>query len=49
MTVGYNRCGAYDWIPTCCDFGYHANVGWDAISGLGTPNFEILAKEVLNY
>nr|BAK03025.1 predicted protein [Hordeum vulgare subsp. vulgare] len=49
VTVGYNRCGAYDWIPTCCEFGYHAGVGWDAIGGLGTPNFEILAKEVLNY
>eukprot|EP01119_Soliformovum_irregulare_P003789 TRINITY_DN14857_c0_g1_i1.p1 TRINITY_DN14857_c0_g1~~TRINITY_DN14857_c0_g1_i1.p1 ORF type:complete len:713 (-),score=198.18 TRINITY_DN14857_c0_g1_i1:20-2158(-) len=47
VTVGYNRCGSIDWQPACCPFGYHATQGWDAASGLGSPNFAVLKQAVL--
>jgi len=49
VTVGYNRCGAVDWSPVCCEWGFQATQGWDAISGLGSPNFAVLSNAVLNF
>jgi tripeptidyl-peptidase-1 len=30
-------------------YGFNAVAGWDPATGLGTPNFEELAKVVMNY
>eukprot|EP00029_Vermamoeba_vermiformis_P010654 TRINITY_DN5658_c0_g1_i1.p1 TRINITY_DN5658_c0_g1~~TRINITY_DN5658_c0_g1_i1.p1 ORF type:complete len:720 (-),score=191.89 TRINITY_DN5658_c0_g1_i1:67-2226(-) len=49
IVVGQNRCGAYGITPDCCAFGYFAVPGWDPMTGLGTPNFAMLAQELLNY
>jgi len=38
---GDNRCT----IGTCCTYGYGSVAGWDAVSGLGTPNYQ----EMLHY
>ncbi len=32
----------------CCEFSYEATPGWDASTGLGSPNFGVLANLVLN-
>jgi len=32
---GDNRCT----IGTCCEYGYGAVENWDAVSGLGTPDY----------
>eukprot|EP00455_Lapot_gusevi_P021449 TRINITY_DN2250_c0_g1_i8.p1 TRINITY_DN2250_c0_g1~~TRINITY_DN2250_c0_g1_i8.p1 ORF type:complete len:293 (-),score=86.44 TRINITY_DN2250_c0_g1_i8:52-930(-) len=47
VTVGYNACGAYGSSPVCCPFGYRAARGWDPVSGLGTPNYEVILDYVL--
>jgi len=36
ITVGSNECTEGS---ECCTYGYGAAPGWDAVSGLGTPNF----------
>jgi len=46
---GNNRCGALTDTPVCCPEGYHATDGWDASTGLGTPNFLELRQYVLQY
>eukprot|EP01128_Nolandella_sp_AFSM9_P003645 TRINITY_DN158_c0_g1_i1.p1 TRINITY_DN158_c0_g1~~TRINITY_DN158_c0_g1_i1.p1 ORF type:complete len:731 (-),score=198.61 TRINITY_DN158_c0_g1_i1:281-2452(-) len=51
VVVGNNRCSAFTNSPVienCCEKGFPAVVGFDAVSGLGTPNFEILLREVIN-
>jgi len=47
VVVGQNRCGVIDFSPQCCDAAYHAGIGWDAVSGLGSPNFAVLKELVL--
>jgi len=49
VTVGYNRCGAIEFTPACCDFGFQALPGWDAVSGLGTPNYEVLRQHMMRF
>jgi len=53
VVIGQNKCGVYmtpmDTVPSCCSSGFSAELGWDAVSGLGTPNFAILQDEVLFY
>jgi len=49
VVLGSNKCGVSDFTPLCCPFGYYAATGWDAVTGLGSPNYEMLAREVLNY
>ena len=48
VVVGQNRCGAYvapgSPVQQCCDSGFSAIPGFDAVSGLGSPNFEVLAS-----
>jgi tripeptidyl-peptidase-1 len=50
VVVGQNRCGIYIFpdgtSPICCDHAYIAEIGWDAVTGLGSPNFEVLRSEV---
>ena len=48
ITVGHNKCGAYGWMPVCCETGYTATVGWDPVSGVGSPNIAALREYVLN-
>jgi len=51
IVIGQNRCGLYFFpdgtTPLCCPQGYIAEIGWDAVTGLGTPNFKILQQEVV--
>eukprot|EP01027_Heterolobosea_sp_BB2_P010028 GEZU01014764.1.p2 GENE.GEZU01014764.1~~GEZU01014764.1.p2 ORF type:complete len:116 (+),score=47.92 GEZU01014764.1:469-816(+) len=41
ITSGNNQYG-------CCTTGFTAIEGWDAITGLGTPNFDVLSQLVLD-
>jgi len=34
--------------PSKCDYGFNSQTGWDAVTGLGTPNFQVLAKLALS-
>jgi len=43
VVTGDNKCTEYGCFSTCEGFG--ATKGWDAVSGLGTPNY----KELENY
>ncbi|KAH3757072.1 peptidase C53 family protein [Pelomyxa schiedti] len=47
VTVGSNRCGAYDTDPACCDYGYEACESWDAVAGMGTPMYDALLSAVV--
>jgi len=42
VTVGGNRCGDVLHPPyiACCEYGYESSLGWDPVTGLGTPRFE---------
>lgn len=48
VTVGNNKCGDVLHPPhvLCCDHGFYASVGWDAVTGLGTPNYKVLSEMV---
>ena len=43
-------CGVGSSIETapCCTYSFAATPGWDASTGLGSPNFGVLANLVLN-
>lgn len=45
VVVGNNACSAY--ADKCCKNGFSATPGWDAASGLGTPNFPELSSALL--
>mmetsp|Transcript_17137 Transcript_17137/g.43846 ORF Transcript_17137/g.43846 Transcript_17137/m.43846 type:complete len:809 (-) Transcript_17137:308-2734(-) len=49
ITRGSNQFGNRDNINFVCDFGYPATIGWDASTGLGTPNVEVLMEAALLY
>jgi len=40
IVTGDNSCSELAWI--CCKYGFPASVGWDAVTGLGSPNYEKL-------
>jgi len=42
ITVGRNNCV----VPGYCDYGYSATEGWDAATGLGTPNVAKILKAI---
>jgi len=48
--LGDNACGAGDGIENvhCCPYAFSAVPGWDAVTGLGTPNFQIIANLVVD-
>jgi len=50
VVIGQNRCGIYIFpdgtSPICCPNAYLAEIGWDAVTGLGSPNFQILRNEI---
>jgi len=37
ITIGDNKCTEQGCSPSC--EGYECTVGWDPVTGLGTPNF----------
>ena len=47
---GCQACGVGSSIETanCCEQSFHASSGWDAVTGLGSPNFNVIANLVLN-
>ena len=52
IVVGVNNCGdgpgySPDTI-VCCPYGFSAQPGWDATTGLGSPNFQTLAQLAIN-
>jgi len=49
VVMGHNKCGVEDFQPACCPYGFEASVGWDPVSGLGSPNYEVLAQQVVQY
>jgi len=50
IVTGNNACGVGRSIETapCCTYFFGATPGWDASTGLGSPNFGVLANLVLN-
>lgn len=44
IVKGDNKCTEDGCSPGCK--GFEAGIGWDAVSGLGTPNYAELAKYV---
>ena len=43
VVLGDNACGAGGGLETvnCCDVAFSALPGWDAVTGLGSPNFQV--------
>jgi tripeptidyl-peptidase-1 len=41
IVMGDNSCSELAWI--CCPYGLSAAVGWDAVTGLGSLNYGVLA------
>jgi len=37
IVMGNNQCG--EDIRNCCKYGFNAEIGWDPMTGFGTPNF----------
>jgi len=48
ITIGDNSCGTDKFVP-CCDFGYPATTGWDAVTGLGSINYTVMSSVINNY
>ena len=50
ITTGNNACSAGNSLSTvtCCKESFHATSGYDAVSGLGTPNYAIIADYLRN-
>ena len=48
VTVGNNKCGDVLHPPyiACCEYGYQASLGWDPVTGLGTPRLTALLKGI---
>ncbi|PRP80870.1 hypothetical protein PROFUN_11425 [Planoprotostelium fungivorum] len=45
VVTGDNKCSEIPWI--CCEYGYPATPGFDAVTGLGSPNFGSLLRSAL--
>lgn len=43
IVIGNNSCASQS---LCCEYGFLASPGWDAVTGLGTPRFEKLVESV---
>eukprot|EP00922_Rhytidocystis_sp_ex-Travisia-forbesii_P025050 GHVS01036767.1.p1 GENE.GHVS01036767.1~~GHVS01036767.1.p1 ORF type:complete len:1021 (-),score=160.91 GHVS01036767.1:392-3454(-) len=42
ILVGDNKCGISPY--KCCKEGFYASRGWDPVSGIGTPRFDVFAE-----
>src|SRR6185312_5704389 len=47
ITVGNNACSADKQY--CCAYGFPAQKSWDAVTGVGTPNFQALVEIAKKY
>jgi hypothetical protein len=47
VTIGDNRCSAFS--EHCCQQGFRATPGWDACTGVGTPNFTVISDILGTY
>ncbi|PRP86479.1 hypothetical protein PROFUN_05261 [Planoprotostelium fungivorum] len=47
IVTGDNSCSELPWV--CCDYGFPAKPGYDAVTGLGSPNFAALLKSALSH
>lgn len=50
IVTGNNACGANAYLNSihCCEYSFAASPGWDAVTGLGSPNFEVISNLVIN-
>ena len=50
MLLTIQACGVGHSIDTvsCCNYSFAAISGWDAVTGLGSPNFNIISNLVIN-
>ncbi len=50
MSSSLQACGVGRSIETanCCEYSFAASPGWDATTGLGSPNFNLIADLILN-
>lgn len=50
IVTGDNACGAGHSISSvhCCTYGFPAVPGWDAVTGLGSPRFDVLSNLMMN-
>ena len=50
IVTGNNACGAGAYLNSlhCCEYSFAASPGWDAVTGLGSPNFETISNLVIN-
>jgi len=50
IVTGDNACGVGSSLETapCCTYAFAASPGWDAVTGLGSPNFQIISNLVIN-
>lgn len=47
IVMGDNRCTASPGsasAPNCCEHGFYAVPGWDPLTGLGSPRFDLLRR-----
>lgn len=44
VTEGNNRCSTWQ---QCCTHGFYAQAGWDPVTGLGSPRYDVLSSIVL--
>jgi len=48
ITVGENNCCAGNPPQiVCCQYGFNATVGWDPLTGLGSPRYPVLRSALL--
>ena len=47
ILLGKNNCGVGLKIP-CCSEGFSATTGWDPTTGLGSVNFTLFKREMMN-
>ncbi len=50
IVTGDNACSAGRSVESvnCCEYSFSAQPGWDATTGLGSPNYGVLANMVVN-
>jgi len=48
ITIGENGGNHYVGDGACTKFNFYATTGWDAVSGLGSPNFGKLRESIRN-
>lgn len=47
ITIGNNKCSSFS--EHCCHHGFSAAPGWDATTGVGSPNFTVISDILGTY